>query len=416
MKVQLAISLLAFALAVPTFSLAQDKATPPAPTLAGELAAHRTEVRVENMRIAGDGANLLTEAVHDAQFVFLGEDHGLAQVAQFADALFATLQPLGFNTLALEVGPFTAKELNEAVAAREEHHRAFLSQHPMTVPFYNTREEFSFLQHARQLSGGRLRIIGFDQELIGSSGLLLEQVEHEKLTPALRATVARLRGDDAAALQKARESRNPTQLFMLTAPRADLESLERELKAARLDAHPIINLLESRHIYELYTGRMQYRNNVERSLLMRKYFHQSYPDSSREKVMLKAGGEHAFKGVNPLLNRDLGNHVAELAEGHGGTSVHIIIIAAGGEQLMFAGAGAPMKPMAINAMGRDSQLSAFQPVVEEALKHEGWSLFDLRPLRPIAQRLKMGPEFERVVLGFDFAVIVPKGDPSHEIM
>lgn len=383
-------------------------------TLEQQLAANRSDIGVENGQLAGGGASVLAAALRDAQFVFLGEDHGIAQVAQFADALYTHLQPLGFHTLALEVGPYTAAELNRTLAgaAAEEQHRRFLQQHAMTVPFYNTREEYSFLEHARALSGSRFRIIGFDQELMGASGLLLEEVERQKLTPALRGRVERLRQDERKAEADAKSTGNPMQLFMMTAPAEELTSLEQELQKAKLGARPIINLLASRHIYELF-GSDGYRSNVERSLLMRRYFHEAYREG--EKVMLKAGGEHAFKGINPLRNRDLGNHIAEQAEGRGQSSVHIIMLGGGGEQLMFAGAGAPMKPSPITVDSRDSQLTQFKPIIDEALRHDGWSLFDLRPLRAMIRKLKPDAEMERIVLGFDFAVIVPQAKASQEI-
>jgi hypothetical protein len=83
-----------------------------------------------------------------------------------------------------------------------------------------------------------------------------------------------------------------------------------------------------------------------------------------------------------------------------------------GEQLMFTGAGRPMKPMPIAA--KDSQLATLRPLVAIAAQHEAWSLFDLRALRRRFRALD-SPELEKVVFGFDLAVIVPRALPSHEL-
>jgi hypothetical protein len=107
--------------------------------------------------------------------------------------------------------------------------------------------------------------------------------------------------------------------------------------------------------------------------------------------------------------------VAETAEGRGQQGLHILILAGGGDQLAFAGPGKPMQPSAITPNSKDSDLADFLPFINEAAKHDTWSLFDLRPMRPLLRRMKPDPEIERIILGYDFLVIVPKAHPSHEI-
>jgi hypothetical protein len=388
-------------------------ASPPL-TLEQQLAAGRSDLILQQGKLSGDGAAKLRAALQPAQYVFLGEDHGLAEVADFAGALYAELQPLGFNTVALEVGPYTARALSHALASRDAgaQQAAFLRRHPMSVAFYNTQEELHFLEHARTLSGDRFKVIGFDQELMGASRWLLEEVAAQHLPPATRELVNRLLAREEAAVEDARKSGRPDLLFMMVAPRDDLELLQTQLEHSHLDATPIRNLLASRDIYTQFF-KNGYEGNVMRSLLMRRYFVEA--GGAGRKVMLKGGTEHAFKGVNPVDNRDLGNFIAEAAEGAGVRSLHIAMIAASGEQLMFAGAGRPMKATPINQGARDSLLADFKPLLDEAEQHDAWSLFDLQPLRPQLRRLKVGRELARIILGFDYVVIVPRGHPSHEI-
>ncbi len=151
---------------------------------------------------------------------------------------------------------------------------------------------------------------------------------------------------------------------------------------------------------------------------MRQYFTAAGGAEPGRKVLLKAGGEHAFKGLNPLRNRDLGNFVAELAEGLQQRSVHILMFAAAGQQLTFAGAGKPMRPMPINVAAKDSPLPSVKPLLQVAAKHPlRWSLFDLRPLRSNFRSLgAVTPEMEKILYGFEFVIVVPKGAASHEIV
>jgi hypothetical protein len=394
-------------------------ATPPA-GLAEQLAANRTDLSVsaQEMRLAGPGTAVLAKATDGAQYVFLGEDHGLAQVAQLATALFAMLQPRGFDALALEVGPFTARQLATALHQSDplQAHQAFLRDHPMSVAFYNTREEFDFLRAAAKASGERLRVMGFDQELMGNSKALLETVRDQDLPAGTAARVGEMLIAEQDALADARGSGRPDLLYMMTAPLQDLLDLQTALRRARLDSTPIDSLLASRAVYE-ESGRSGYASNVQRSLLMRQYFTAADSAEPGRKILFKGGGEHAFKGLNPLRNRDLGNFIAELAEGRQQRSVHILIFAASGRQLVFTGAGKPMKALPIDLASKDSPLQSVKPLIQAAARHRGsWSLFDLRPLRAKFRSLgKVEPDFEKVLYGFDFAIVVPKADPSHEI-
>src|SRR5690242_17964945 len=382
--------------------------------LADQLAAHRSDLSVEEARLAGPGAAVLSTALQGAQFVFLGEDHGMAQVARFAAALHAMLQPRGFDTLALEVGPSAARELATALRASDplQAHEAFLRDHPMSVAFYNTSEEFEFLRAAAKASGERLRIVGFDQELMGSSRALLESLRDPELPKGLAARIDEMLIAEQDALADAKGSGRLEHLYMMRAPLQDLLDLQAALRRARLDSTPIDDLLASRAVYEEF-GRDKYASNVQRSLLMRRSFAAAESAEPGKKTLLKGGGDHAFKGLNPLRNRDLGNYVAELAEGRQQRSVHVLMFAAAGQQLAFAGMGQQMKAHPIRMEGKDSPLPGVGPMIRIAANHpRSWSLFDLRPLRG---KLKSDPEVEKVVYGFDFVVVVPRGEAAHEI-
>jgi hypothetical protein len=63
-----------------------------------------------------------------------------------------------------------------------------------------------------------------------------------------------------------------------------------------------------------------------------------------------------------------------------------------------------------------SPLAGVLPIFEAAAGNETWSLFDLRPLRPRGASLSAGtPEFQRLLHGFDFVLIIPLGTPSREL-
>lgn len=130
-----------------------------------------------------------------------------------------------------------------------------------------------------------------------------------------------------------------------------------------------------------------------------------------QKLVVKVGANHAYKGINPLNNRDVGNFLAERAEGQGRSSLHLIVLAAKGKQLRFAGAGKPHQPAPIEL---DS--AAFKLLASAGATDGSWSLFDLRSLRPGSRKLAAGDiDMLNLINGYDFALVIPEGSASAQL-
>jgi hypothetical protein len=164
-----------------------------------------------------------------------------------------------------------------------------------------------------------------------------------------------------------------------------------------------------------------YVSNRERALLMKKTFEREYSRSTQAegkppKVLLKFGGDHTYKGFNPLRNNDLGNFVAELADGQGSSSLHILILGVKGSQLRFAGIGRPFQPANFNMVeDQDSDFPFLKPMFDN-MANDGWTMFDLREMRQGFRTL--GPvdkELERLIFGNDLLVLIPQATPSQQI-
>ena len=82
------------------------------------LKKNRGAIRVQDEKFAGPGADVLRAALVEAQFVALGEDHGIRQVSEFAAALCAELAPHGFHFMGLEIGAYVAPQLEKWRATR----------------------------------------------------------------------------------------------------------------------------------------------------------------------------------------------------------------------------------------------------------------------------------------------------------
>ena len=382
-----------------------------------KLKANRLAITLDKGALAGPGAAPLLQASRQAQYVLLGEDHGVAEIAQFSSAYFNALAPAGFTTLVTENGPVAASALEgmlkrpDAVAAIAR----FDAAYPDAIAFYTMRQEAEMLAGFALAAGPRFEQWGIDQEFIGTAKYLIAQMLAQPVNPAARAKLEALRQMEAVAYQKAAATGNPMEYLMLSASDEELASLRPLLAGPKeqtalglLDA-----LLDSRAIYQKSASKVpgdrDLSNRMRLALLKRTLG--SRLGVREQKLVVKVGANHAYKGFNPLNNRDVGNFLAERAEGQGLTSLHLIVLAAKGKQLRFAGAGKPHQPAPIELDG-----AAFKLLAGAGATDGSWSLFDLRSLRPGLRKLVAGDiDMLNLINGYDFALVIPEGSASTQL-
>ena len=382
-----------------------------------KLKANRLAITLDKGTLAGPGAAPLLQASRQAQYVLLGEDHGVAEIAQFSSAYFNALAPAGFTTLVTENGPVAASALEgmlkrpDAVAAIAR----FDAAYPDAIAFYTMRQEAEMLAGFALAAGPRFEQWGIDQEFIGTAKYLIARMLAQPVNPAARAKLEALRQMEAVAYQKAAATGNPMEYLMLSASDEELASLRPLLAGPKeqtalglLDA-----LLDSRAIYQKSASKVpgdrDLSNRMRLALLKRTLA--SRLGVREQKLVVKVGANHAYKGINPLNNRDVGNFLAERAEGQGLTSLHLIVLAAKGKQLRFAGAGKPPQPAPIELDG-----AAFKLLAGAGATDGSWSLFDLRSLRPGLRKLVAGDiDMLNLINGYDFALVIPEGSASTQL-
>jgi hypothetical protein len=402
-----------------TPAMAQDK-------FSDRLLHNRYQLGFQEARLSGTGLPVLKNALADAQFVLIGEDHGISQIPEFAGAVCDLVGPQGFHTMAIETGPLAASELQQWITRDSGSADLvnFEKKFPESIAFYNFQEEYALLSHcARSANGDKFQLWGLDQELMGSSGLILTRIlETHPGKQAADATQSLLEKNDEAHAA-AVKSGSPGDIFMMTVSNAELNNLRDLLRkegnptsVALTDA-----LIKSRDIYEKNMNGSGYDSNRERALLMKSNFVNDYKQATRAegappKVLLKTGAWHMYKGINPLRNNDMGNFVTELADGQGTTSLHIMILGVKGSQLRFDGIGRPYQAGDFNlAEDKDSDFLFLKPMFDN-LETSGWTMFDLRGLRKGFRSLEpVDKEMERLIFGYDLLVLIPNATPSKQI-
>jgi hypothetical protein len=390
------------------------------------LKKNRGVVSVQDGKLAGPSAEVLRTALAEAQFVALGEDHGIRQIPDFAAALCAELAPHGFHHMGLEIGTYVAPEL-EAMARRADGAKQlaeFERKYPETLAFYNWQEEFRMLEKCESAaSPGHMTIWGLDQEFMGATGFLADKILATNPGPEAKAAVETLLQEAAEARAAAAQSGNPGDLFMMTAKQEELDHVRDLLKKqGKPEAQKLFDaLLVSREIYQKNMTGDYYKSNRQRALLMKKNFSEPFAASSASngvlpKVFFKFGAYHMFRGINPLHSSELGNLISEAAEANQIKSVHILIAGVKGEQLHFAGIGKPPEAAPLDLRGDKESPFLFLKPLFDALVPNSWTLYDLRALRDgFSKYGKIDPELERVIFGYDFLVFIPDPQASQVI-
>ncbi|MGA8267847.1 MAG: hypothetical protein WB787_08785 [Candidatus Acidiferrales bacterium] len=409
--------------ATPAFSQSQEA------SLTDALKSGRSAISVKDYTLVGPGADVLRAATADAQFVLLGEDHGIAQIPQFAGALCAELAPRGFHNMAIETGPILTPEIERFARDPDGLSKLadFEKRYPAGIAFYNWREEFSLLQQCEKSGApAAMHLWGLDQELMGAPSYVLDLLVRGATTPETRAAAERLLEENRQDYAVSAKSGDPSELFLMKAPQAELDQFLALLKnQSGPMAHHNISLMESllksRDIYQKFMSASGYASNRERAELMKSNFVRDYSEAERRdgvapRVFFKFGGNHMYRGLNPLHSSELGNYVAELAEGRGQKSVHIFILGVKGKELQFAGIGKPSGEAPVDLAGDpDSGFKYFKPLFDNMLA-DSWTLYDLRVLRDhFGKYGKVDPELERTIFGYEFVVLIPDPTPSHDL-
>jgi len=387
------------------------------------LARLAQPIRLDAGKLAGKGADTLRPALDTAQFVMLGEDHGIAQIPQLAAAMCAELAPHGFHHLALEVGPSVGPELEQFARAPDGVARAaaFDRANPETVAFYNWKEELEFLRACAKSSTAPLQIWGVDQELMGAPVHVLREILATKPGPAGTAAIDALIAEDAADHAGATRSGDYGALFMMKATQSTFDGAKDALaRDGSPEAQALFgSLLASRDIYLGQGGSTPYLSNRARARLMKGTFLDDLSAAAKAehelpKVMLKLGAYHLYRGFNPLHSSELGNMIGEAAEGHKVLAVNVLVLGLEGQQLRPAGVGKRAAPGALD-LRADPDWKFAAPLFA-ATRKTGWTLFELRALRPRFRDLgAIAPELERLIFGYDFVIVIPDPRPEHPL-
>ena len=282
--------------------------------------------------LSGSGGERLGSELDAAQFVALGEDHGFADAPLLARALAAEMRNMDEPVFhAAEIGPFTAKWLQQQFANKPTNDglrsiAAATKGKGLAMPFTSNVED-SMLAADFFDNGGKSRLWGIDQEFMGAPMILLDGLAARAADPAIRKTLADIRGADRAALSKLAFG----DAWLGKVQRDDLTAIASGFGNDQEALSLIEAFAESAEIYQLNNRGAYQASNEYRSALMQGYFLKQYRKAgATPRVLLKMGAYHLGRGTTPVGIYDLGSLLPGLAAANGKRSLHIAYIPIGG--------------------------------------------------------------------------------------
>lgn len=408
---------------------AQDEKIP----LSSALQEHRHRLRLEGNTLKGPGAELLLQEAASARYLLVGEEHGTAEIPRLVADLFRRLQTAGYRHLAIEVGPVQARRLNDVLSGSqpEEALREHLRAHWPGVPFYWWKEEAHLLVSAARAAEEDDVLWGVDYDVMGDR-YPLSRLRELAPDPAARATAARALALADSLLERATQSGDLSKTMMFSDPdtiwcalRATFEpepGSEAEFILDQLESTARVNRawIEER-VWD--SNQLRARLNKENFLRYRRRAgHTSHGRRSGGhhdpgagwtggKVLVKMGANHVMRGRTPTEIFDLGNLVSELAVAEGGESFHLAAVGGAGDEH----AGLDTHDFGVEPEPTHLSRGEWGRPLAAAAYDKGWTLFDLRPVRPLmagGRVAEVHPRLERMIYAYDAILVVSGSTPA----
>lgn len=400
---------------VATSASAQAPQAPPVPQarLLAALQAGRLPLTMSDGEPAGPGWDWLVREAQSARFTLIGEEHGVAETAQLAAALFTALRGSGYSRFAIELSPPIAQDV-EAAARRNglQGVESFLAT-PNLFTFYNLHEEAQLLADVIRAGPRGERVLwGFDREIFNDR-YLISRLE-PKVPPGARAAFARLKDASTNAWARNAQTKNPDDMFILAGDPALVAALRSAWPNPDAESAAIMRTLEESLAIEAAERAggawpyMERRSQWMRSNLVA-LLRADRGRGEAHKILMKFGYNHAIRGANYFNSFDVGAMTDEVAALADERAYHILVLPGpGSRQAVLGGAG-------FGSVSSDSvdELRTGDQRLTRVLSNAnatGHEVIDLRPLRRLAMRSleSWNADVVRTIHGYD-AVVIWKG-------
>lgn len=399
---------------------AAAQAPPPAPTAPVDTAfvrllrKHQTSLTATGAQLSGPGWDRLQQDIRKSALVLVGEDHGMAEIPAFTQAVGQVLQP---KVYVAEIDRYQARDLTRLVAQAGPP-TPFLKQYPMSLSFYSWAEEFEL---ARALRAQGAALVGVDQAGFAAPGRLLtlmaEAATGKAARAYLRPLAAKVQAQDRAALVSGHYER----VAVLTLRPATLDSLRTLTRAEAPELRRMLQDLEtSVGIFQASSagkpGSHQTRINLMKRNLLAELQPYQVAGQPLPPMLFKFGAYHVGRGRSIWGDiYDVGNLAVNLADVHDQKTLHIFVAGKQGRKVTGQNPDDFSKNSTAYSMADEAMLRPFMAATPAGA---AWQVFDVRPLRR-AMLYKGLPvpdqELQATLLDFDYVVIIPETAASRNL-
>ncbi|RZJ63935.1 MAG: hypothetical protein EOO45_19745 [Flavobacterium sp.] len=350
---------------------------------------------LRNGIFTGNGADTLKKHVGSSQFFLIGEEHDMKELQEFTTSFIPFLKRLGYNNLALEIGPIAATKLRSLYDGKNGlggfNSKDFKYINGAPFGFFGGREEERFSDCAFE---NGFQIWGIDFENYNASLFLIDELYRQsKKGPELDKMYATCRQVIIDAYHQDRKDKRhqlASTLLRSKAMEAFFKKAARSPGRRELFGQQIL----SWKIYEQQSKKNWQPRVDNMKANFASYYRKAAANSPQPKVFIKLGAVHTARGTSSSGFQELGNMVYELANLNRTNAFSVISFAR----------------YRIDAKGETTDLLEEEDA--ELLRYttkDSWSLVDLKRLGEDgrAGRIKLSQLMRSYMQKYDMMLIPP---------
>lgn len=380
--------------------------------------ANRLSLAFDGETFSGPAWDRLVAEGKAAHFFLLGEEHGIAENPKLAGQLFETLAKDGYSKFVIEVSPPMADALDASARKGMAGLAAQLLSPGGGAAFFTMQEEAEMLARVRAAIPGSASVLwGVDYE-VGGDRLLISQLKPMEKPKAAQDALDVLAKASEDAWAKYAAEKNPGFIFTFSGDPALVRAVMDAWPQRSAEASGILTALEETlEINKLWGSGQGYASNERRSTFMRNnllaHWKAERAAGRMPRVFAKMGSSHLMRGRNSTETYDIGALAPEIATIEGVKFVQVAIMPGATSQVAVFN---PLTWTYGPAPAKDGYTKGLEPLYAAAFE-DGFTLIDLRPLRPILHGGRTGvePELMRTVHGYDLLLLMTGSTPSSNL-
>ncbi|PAU95786.1 hypothetical protein CK503_01625 [Aliifodinibius salipaludis] len=367
------------------------------------------ELSLENGKLKGGGGEWLIKQSQNASVVTIGEMHGTQEVPALVQSMIQSMgQEKKFDHMVLEASPWTAGRVTDSLKKSKEAYNRLIAKYPNAIPFYNFKAERDLVYEFMAHSDAESPLWGLDQVFAFTTDMAFDRLEAlapdsstQKLVREVRAETGSV--DDPRLKKLPDDTPNPISIY----DPGTIMKLKPHFEGMPEAQQILTELIKSIEIYRLNDDN-NYTSNKMRAKYLRENLWSSFQKYSAEnqRVMIKIGARHAYRGMTQNHALDVGNLAVSLAELMDGEALNIAVLCGPGS-----------KNMTFPARSVECQNPYLNDEFRSLIKEQP-ALFDFSSLYAKMHdgSLNISEDLEAFLWAFDAAFFIPNTRPAEPIV